>query len=347
MAKALGDLPLIDAALSRGEISYSKVRAMTRVATADSEETLLDFAKASTAYQLEKICRSYRQTLPANEVERARDEEDRRWVSSRRTDDGMVRITLQLRPDEAAAVMKAARVSAEAADSSSDVDGFVAMADATLRGDRPERAPVETVVRIDAATLTGELEDGTGVPTETCRRLLCDSGVVPTLEDDQGKTLDVGRKRRTIPAAILRALHMRDGCCQFPGCTHERWLDAHHIVHWSNGGETSLDNLTLTCRRHHRYLHEYGYSIRKTETGELEFIDQYGRVIPRTGERPTLPPQAVARLRQRMVEKGIQIDPQTNYPEWDGLQPDYDLCVSVLHHADPVGPVARTWSTTP
>jgi len=71
----------------------------------------------------------------------------------------------------------------------------------------------------------------------------------------------------TVPTAIQRALRARDGHCQYPGCTHSRYVDGHHIVHWSAGGETKLDNLILLCRRHHRYLHEFGYVVERSESG--------------------------------------------------------------------------------
>ena len=112
----------------------------------------------------------------------------------------------------------------------------------------PIRPPVEVVVHITAANLEGTTEVGDGLSAETCRRLLCDAGVVPMLEDASGKTIDVGRKTRTVPPALRRALNARDKTCRFPGCTHRRMLDAHHLRHWIDGGETSLENTALCCR---------------------------------------------------------------------------------------------------
>jgi len=101
IAGALAKLPLIDAAMSRGEVSYSKVRAMTRTASAATEATLLDMARSSTAAQLEKICRRYRQIEDAS-AEASRGLEDRRWVRVTSTDDGMMRIEIQVLPEEGA-----------------------------------------------------------------------------------------------------------------------------------------------------------------------------------------------------------------------------------------------------
>ena len=143
----------------------------------------------------------------------------------------------------------------------------------------PLRSPVEVVVHITAANLEGTTEAGDGLSAETCRRLLCDAGVVPMLDDASGKTIDVGRKTRTVPAALRRALRARDRTCRFPGCTHRRMLDAHHVRHWIEGGETKLTNVFHCCRRHHRYLHEYCFSA-EMSGDELVFLDPDGHDIP-------------------------------------------------------------------
>ena len=102
---------------------------------------------------------------------------------------------------------------------------------------------------------------------ETVRRLTCDGALVSILENSQGEVLNVGRKTRVIHSAIRRALKARDDTCRYPGCSHTKYVDGHHIVLWSDGGETKLDNLLLLCRRHHRLVHEFGYRVEKTEAG--------------------------------------------------------------------------------
>jgi hypothetical protein len=94
------------------------------------------------------------------------------------------------------------------------------------------------------------------IPVETVRRLSCDASLLRVLENPHGEPLDVGRKTRSIPPNIRRALNSRDGGCRFPGCTHQRYVDAHHIEHWAEGGETKLSNLVTLCRLHHRLVHE-------------------------------------------------------------------------------------------
>jgi hypothetical protein len=89
-----------------------------------------------------------------------------------------------------------------------------------------------------------------------------------------------------VPSAMRRALEVRDGGCRFPGCNNRRWVDAHHIRHWAAGGETKLENLILLCRRHHRLLHEGGYTVEGSPSGELSFRSRRGRVI---ANAPPLP----------------------------------------------------------
>jgi hypothetical protein len=327
VAKRLSDLPLIDEALRSGAISYSKVRAMTRVATADNEATLLEMARCATGAQLEKICRFTRQVQSLEGADAKVIEEERRWVTNRGTDDGMVSIQLRLLPEEAAKVMKGLEV---ASGGGNLADGAVAMAELMLRGNSGEsvRSSVEVVVHVSAESLEGSTELGDGISAGVSRRLLCDAGVVPMLEDGSGRAIDVGRKRRTVSTALRRALEARDGGCRFPGCTNRRFVDAHHLVHWIDGGATSLENTLLVCRRHHRYLHEYGYRVDRAE-GELVFRGCDGEVIAAQGWRP-VQRHGVERLRGWLAEQGTTIGPDGNAPLWDGDPVDYDRCVSAL-----------------
>ena len=87
-----------------------------------------------------------------------------------------------------------------------------------------------------------------------------------------------GRKTRTIPPAIRRALNSRDGGCRFPGCTHQRYVDAHHIEHWADGGETKLSNLVTLCRLHHRLVHE-GEILIETPPGAVRWSRRCHNVV--------------------------------------------------------------------
>ena len=101
-----------------------------------------------------------------------------------------------------------------------------------------------------------------------------------------GEPLNVGRQQRTVTTAIRRALWARDGGCSFPGCTHTRFVDAHHVQHWSQGGETSVANTMLLCSSHHRLVHEGSYTIRKDAHDHWYFRRPDGRAIPAHGYQP-------------------------------------------------------------
>ncbi len=143
----------------------------------------------------------------------------------------------------------------------------------------------EVVVHVDESALRG----GAGrsdLPLATVERLTCDGSVVELIEDAEGSPIDVGRRRRTVSTPLKRALFARDRGCTFPGCHRTRFVDAHHIRHWVDGGETSLENTTLLCTYHHRLLHEGGFGIRRDHDGSIYYLRPDGRAIPRGGYRP-------------------------------------------------------------
>jgi hypothetical protein len=131
-----------------------------------------------------------------------------------------------------------------------------------------------------------ELDNGEGLALDTVRRITCDSSLLRITEDDAGNPLDIGRKTRAIPSAMRRALQARDSGCRFPGCNHRRFVDAHHIRHWADGGDTSIDNLVLLCRHHHRLVHEDGFGVERTADSRIRFSRPDGRFIE---EHPQLP----------------------------------------------------------
>ena len=304
VAHALTTLPLTSGAFQRGEVSYAKVRALTRIATPDNERKLIDIAYCGTAAHVERLARAWRR---CDRVEEGR-RHVKRSVTCYVDDDGMVVLRARLTPELGAIVQQALEAALqrlyrerkeEAAPESIEeeltpaqcrADALGLMAEAALasdlhRGSASDRYQV--VVHVDSAS-TGDERDahnvlevadsGVGVSAETSARLSCDASVVVLKEGADGSVLDVGRKTRTVPAAIRRALNARDRRCRFPGCA-ARQCDAHHITHWGEGGRTSLDNLVLLCRRHHRLVHEGGLTVERADTGEIGFARPNGRRI--------------------------------------------------------------------
>jgi hypothetical protein len=297
VARRLPELPLTHAAFSRGELSFAKVRALTRVARPDSEEALLELARVMTASQLERALRAYRRVTS----EEARSVQENEQLTAYWDEDGSLVVRGRLAPDQGALFLRALEASRDALweherqvgrgsaepqrepRRPTNTEALAAMADVALasRGKRSGGERYQVVVRVDETVLTSqgeegcELEGGPAIAAETARRLACDASLV-RIRERNGKPLSVGRKTRAIPPALRRALSARDRGCRFPGCDNRRFVDAHHVRHWAKGGETALRNLVSLCRRHHRLVHEGGYAVDE----RMRFYDPRGRPIP-------------------------------------------------------------------
>ena len=386
VARALEDLPLLSDAMRRGQLSYSKVRALTRVATPANERRLLGFAECAPASYVERLARAWSRVDRQAEATDERRRHERRNLSTWVDDDGMVVIRGRLSPEVGAVVRRALEAAGdqlrtdvspeEAADTSfgqRQADALSLVAESALaarldRGTAGERYQV--VLHVDAGTLrtgagegpadvpaetrrSGErtagdvaielsddldvsaetrrtgadvpaetprmtghaaLEDADGlrVSTETARRMACDAGTVVMVEAADGSVLDVGRKTRTIPPALRRALQARDHGCRFPGCNARR-CDAHHVRHWADGGATRLDNLVLLCRRHHRAVHEEGFLVRVGPTGDAAFCWPDGRPFPDAPPAPRFSVTPCKLLILRVLLLRTQLGP-TSHP---------------------------------
>jgi hypothetical protein len=297
-ARALGDLPLIDAAFRDGRLSYSKVRALTRVANAGNEAELLQTTERCSAEAVEHVVRRMKQRERLDDVQEMLRQ---RSLTYAWDEDGSLVVRARLTPEQGAVWLKALEraeerlsstsnnESSEAADKKDfDVlhaDAMTLALEESLRGTSENGRSgdrYQVMVHVPAGTLAAPSEDASAgdyppaiadngplLHPETVRRLTCDGTLVSVIEDDAGQVLNVGRKTRTIPPAIRRALFARDVHCQFPGCAQTRHLDGHHLVHWAHGGETSLENLILLCRRHHRQVHEFGHTFpRERDSGQ-------------------------------------------------------------------------------
>ncbi|HVS14102.1 MAG TPA: DUF222 domain-containing protein [Thermoanaerobaculia bacterium] len=337
VARALGGLPLLSEAMRRGELSYSKVRALTRVASAATEHDLLDLAGAGTTAHVEKLVRAWRRANRQEEIERANDCHEQRSVRYYWDEDGMLVVRARLDPEVGAVLVRALEAAEEEAYRASQEDqpdlphvsaeqggadalGLVAEAalGEGLAGRYRAADRYQVVVHVEGPEVDGGvLEDGERVSAETCRRLACDASLVRMTDGPEGETLSVGRKTRTIPPAIRRALERRDGGCRFPGCG-SRWCDAHHVEHWADGGETRLENLVLLCKRHHRAVHEEGFTVDLRQDGEARFRRPDGRLLPVSPCPPPLPREPVRALRGTNRAAGIDIGPETGLSGWQG-----------------------------
>jgi hypothetical protein len=207
-------------------------------------------------------------------------------------------------------------------------------ADNPVTGNGGERFQV--VVHLDQETLGpdgalgGTLEDGSRVSAETFRRVACDCGLVAVHHD--GQSLDIGRRSRSIPPAIRRALRLRDRGCAFPGCTHTRFVHAHHVEHWLHGGSTSLENLVQLCSFHHHLVHEGGWEVSADGEGVFSFYPPMGGALAPVPQSEAVG-DAVAWLREWTRNNGLDIDSQTSFPLGDGKSPNYDIAVCALLEA--------------
>jgi len=296
VAHALKTLPGVAAAFSSGELSYSKVRAMTRVSGSHNEEELLSFALKTTTARVEERCRELRcGTVDSLDgVKRAF--ANRSLRVSRNAERGVMTITIELPLETGELVEKAldkarddSMPKAEFVDeswSARQADAMVSMANSYLSGSAEKTRNTSddylVTIHVDQSALTNGI-GRSSFPIESVKRLCCDGHTVILGEDENGEPLNIGRKTRTVPTAIKRALVARDKTCSFPGCHHTRFVDAHHIQHWSAGGETSLGNLMLLCSRHHTLVHEGGFTLQRDYQNQWFFKRPDGRAVPACG----------------------------------------------------------------
>jgi len=366
VARALPGLPGISKAFREGKVSYSKVRAMTRVATAKNEEALLQVALGGTASHVETQVRLYRKTkrIEALQEENLRHghrelswyiDDDEYWVFKGRftaEQGALLQKALEAAGDQLFGEQQNVPedvpaeisdnvpldrttpepVSQQRADALARVvDGFLASVTNDLTGGDRYMVNIHTEIETlkqDGQGAESEIEDRDHVPAETSRRMACDCSIVHWQEDKQGEPLNIGRKTRSIPPAIRRALKRRDQGCRFPGCTCKRFVDAHHIQHWADGGETSMGNLVLLCRTHHRLVHEAGYGV-QIETGRaVVFSLPDGKIIPQ-GPDTRFRGNVVA-IKSGNRESGLKIFPGTSIPAWYGDHMDHGMAVDAL-----------------
>jgi hypothetical protein len=284
-------MPQAAAAYSAGELSEAAVGLLTSAAGAHpeafarAEEALLQAARTLPVAGLRSVIEYWSQ---AQDLAGADDEQDRRFerrhLQVSPTLGGMVRVDGDLDPEAGQALMTALRAVMDAdarsrgapelrAPAARRADALGQICRAWLDDDeRPsiagERPHVEVLVDLDAlAGRSGrsELVDAGPITPEAARRIACDAKVSRVITNGPSQPIELGRSTKVVPPSLRRAVTVRDRGCRFPGCGRPPgWCDAHHVRHWADGGETSLDNLVLLCRPHHRAIHR-GFRIEMVE----------------------------------------------------------------------------------
>jgi len=415
VARALESLPEISAAFASGEFSYSKVRAMTRVATAANESVLVSIGRHGTATHVENLVKKYRWTQRRDAGALAHNQQLNRQVHSfyDETDTfvlharlpaevgALVRKALEIAGDivrehseeEARARIEASNVARSRSELEAGtwaindkershasrradalkliVETFLATTSAEVE-DTSSADRYQVVVHVDQAVLTEpiaasgaephrcEIDDGPALALDTVRRLGCDGTIVGIVEGEDGEPLDVGRKTRSIPLPLKRALRSRDGGCRFPGCDRTRFTEGHHVKHWADGGETKLSNLVSLCGFHHKLVHEGGFGLTATDDGLFVFTRPDGRRIPECGCNPctTSEPGRFSgsalrsesrvpdgtlrmtsfedslRFHMERLNPGVTVDAQTSRCKWLGERMDYDIAIEGMQFRD-------------
>jgi hypothetical protein len=360
VAHALAELPKINEGFANGTLSYSKVRAMTRIADESNEDYLLMIARHGTAHHVENLVSKYRTAKRAQDTRTADEQHTNRELTHYYDHDGCLVIKARLPAEQGALIVKALEMAMDKDFADVDPEG-------TLTAETSEEPEPIAARRADALTeiaetymnnsessgstadryqvvvhvtaVTSHIEEGPNVypegtwTAETSRRIACDSSLVAIKEDKNGEPLSIGRRSRTIPPPMRRALRNRDKGCRFPGCTNTRFVDGHHIRHWADGGETSLDNLVMLCRRHHHLVHEGGFACGKSHKGEIYFKDQRQQPLESS---PALPGVAANDDVLQWMDREFfeaSIDSETCTANWyAGEQMDWGSAVGALFY---------------
>src|SRR5713101_835432 len=292
ISRKMAALPSMEQAFAKGDISYRHVSLIVETASQlgdkfepQAETILVNAAKELDPWRLQSAIWHLKHCLdPDGVLGDANEAHDRRFLHLSQTFDGVFRLDGRLDPEGGAvlrsaldAVMGPRQAGDDRMASERCADAAVELARRQLDGGQlPEVGGQKPhlAISVDLATLSkepgsmaAELEWSQPIPAETARRLACDAAITPIIDGEADHT------SRVVPGATRRALIARDKGCRFPGCDcPAAWTDAHHIKHWADGGPTTLENLILLCRRHHRLVHEEGWTLELAPDRELVAI---------------------------------------------------------------------------
>jgi hypothetical protein len=315
------------------------------MATPQTEEMIVELARHTTAAQLDRVARGYRFTKRRDAAELEKEQSLR---VTQDYDGGLATLLGRLAPEDAAlfsaALERARRSRASELSANGSAEPFGNERDAAVKPRRPTnidalRAMCETVLangptpaagpdrtrvvlHVHSDTGRGHLHDGPELAIETVRRLCCDSGG-REVQVDATMPFDLGRTTRQVSTKQRLFLSIRDGGCVFPGCTERRFVDAHHIIHWLDGGPTDVTNLVLLCYRHHHAIHEGGYRVALSTTGPLCWRPD-GEPLNPSPHPPALEGPGID---EQNEAAGLAITPDTPVAQWDGSNLELNWCV--------------------
>ena len=294
VAKRLPELPVLSARFAAGDLSLDQVDSLSKMATPETEEGMIEEAICLSNAALDRASR--KANPPSVNDERSAHERRSAYLQWN-LDQSELDLRAKLPGPQGEFVQNAMEEAADRVPVNPETgvfdpypqrlaDGLVELAATT--GDTSTPPQITVFADIEALTTetegATELEHGALVPNETARRLSCDC-VLETVITDGSIVVGVGRNSRTIPGWLRRLVHQRDGGhCQHPGCRATRWLQVHHIQHWADGGKTDLENLILLCGFHHRFLHEHRWHITGNPNQEVTFRRSDWTPYPRPRE---------------------------------------------------------------
>ena len=293
VAERAMDLPHLTRALSTGDISLDKMRAVVGLATPESDQELAACAVERTVAELGEVAGTLRHDPEWFDAKRKRPNGSARFNEACHT------LSVQFPAEEFAEVRAAVEAQAKALPSDGETpwdhrqyDAFLGLfrSGASGRTRRADpwtpyfavfHAPLTALLDEsgDPSELVGDLERGGLLGLETVRRLACDATVVIAVDDKAGHTMYEGRARRSPTAAQRREIWRRDRCCRFPGCTNAVFTEPHHLHWWIRGGKTDLENLALLCKYHHGLVHSKGWNVSGDANGEIVFVGPSGRAL--------------------------------------------------------------------
>ncbi len=306
VAKVAWDIPHLVGALSAGDISLDKVRAVAEVATPETDHEWRERAEQCSVADLAEVARTTAaaaaalgdSSAPSPSGSRSRSDHDRRFL---RFNDGHRTLSAQLEPDAYAEVKATLEALAKEVPSDGETpwdqrlcDGFLALIRARASGAGSNAAasgaspflvvahvPMSSLVEASgqATSLAGELDHVGLIDAETVRRIACDATIAIAVDDDVGHTMYEGRARRFPTAAQRHEILRRDRHCRFPGCTNVTFANVHHIVPWEPDGRSDLDNLVLQCLYHHHLVHSDGWTMKGNANEELTITGPKGLVM--------------------------------------------------------------------